>query len=194
MASDVSICTAALMLLGDKPIASLTEATDRATLCANIYPQAVDDILRSHPWNCAIKREILAPLSAAPSHDFQYQFQLPGDWLRMLEVGYQDDPLPYQIEGRRILANTNVLPVRYVKQTDEGEWDALLVYVMTKRMELDLSYPITKSTSLRDTLRQEFYAPAVGVLAKAKTVDGQENPPEDWLDSPFISARKGRRY
>jgi hypothetical protein len=194
MATDVSICTAALMLLGDKPIASLTQNTDRATLCANIYPQAVDDILRSHPWNCAIKREILAPLSAAPSHDFQFQFQLPGDWLRMLEVGYQDDPLPYQVEGRRILANTNVLPVRYVKQTDEGEWDALLVYVMTKRMELDLAYPITKSTSLRDTLRQEFYAPAVGVLSKAKTVDGQENPPEDWLDSPFINARKGRRY
>jgi hypothetical protein len=54
---------------------------------------------------------------------------------------------------------------------------------------MDLAYPITKSTSLRDSLKQEFYAKGVGIFARAKTVDGQENPPEDWNDSPFLNVR-----
>ncbi len=95
------------------------------------------------------------------------------------------------MEGTRIMANTNQLPLKYVADVTEGEWDTLLTHVMIKRMEMDLAYPITKSTSLRDSLKQEFYAKGVGVLAQAKTVDGQENPPEEWNDSPFLTVRGG---
>ena len=189
IASDIDICSAALLLLGADPIASLTENTKRATQCANIYPLARLDLLRMHPWNCAIKRVILAPLTEEPPFDWGFQFNKPGDWLRTLQVGNKDFPLDYEFEGNRILANTDTLPFRYVADVNEGNWDSNLVGVMIKRMEMDLAYPITKSASLRDSLKQEFYTRGVGVLARAKAVDGQENPPEEWNDSPLIAVR-----
>jgi hypothetical protein len=81
--------------------------------------------------------------------------------------------------------------LHYLASKDVSEWDANLANVMVRRMQLELAYPITKSASLRDVLRQEYYAKGVGVLAAAKSVDGQENPPEDFGDSPLIAVRGG---
>ena len=189
MATDVEICSNALVLLGDHPIASLADGTQRAVICANVYAIAKADILRRHNWNCTIRRVILAPEATTPPFDWRYQFARPDGWLRTVQVGRNGQLLEYAVEGVRIMANTNVLPLVYVANVNEGEWDALLTHVMIKRMEMDLAYPITKSTSLRDSLKQEFYAKGLGVLAQAKTVDGQENPPEDWADSPLARVR-----
>ncbi len=60
---------------------------------------------------------------------------------------------------------------------------------MTARMRLALAYPVTKSASLRDSMKEEFYRRGSGVLAMARAQDGQENPPEDWSDSPLLQAR-----
>lgn len=189
MATDIEICSNALLLLGAKPISSFSEVSDAARLCANTYPLAKRDILRRHNWGCCTKRVILSPEVAQPPFDWKYQFARPADWLRTLQVGYRGQEIDYVTEGVRVMANTNVLPLVYVAEVTEGEWDSLLTHVMVKRMEMDLAYPITKSTSLRDSLKQEFYARGVGVLAQAKTIDGQENPPEDWNDSPFLQVR-----
>jgi hypothetical protein len=191
MATDVSICSAALLKLGDKAIADLQESTARATICANLYPLAKLDILRRHPWNCAVRRVVLAPLADTPASDWSYQFPMPGDFLRLMQVGYLGQQLDYSFEGGRVLANVTALPIVYVANITEGDFDSLLVNVMTLRMEMELAYPITKSTSLRDSLKQEFYAPAVGVLATAKNIDGQENPPEEWASSSLIESRLG---
>ena len=187
MATDVSICSAALLKLGDKPIATLQENDRRAQLCANIYPLAKLDVLRSHPWNCAVKRVLLAPLAAPPAFSWRFQFTLPGELLRLMQVGYDGCQLDYQLEGGRILANTNSLPILYVADITEGLFDAKLVHVMTLRMEKDLAYPITKSTSLAEAKDAEYER----ALKRAKSIDGQETPPQDWGDSPFTQVRGG---
>lgn len=187
MATDVSICSAALLKLGDLPIATLNENTKRALLCANVYPLAKLDVLRAHPWNCCVKRVVLAPLVDAPAFSWRYQFTMPGDWLRTMQVGYDGCMLDYQFESNRILANTNVLPLMYVADVTEGEWDAKLVHVMTLRMEQDLAYAITKSASLAELKAREYEV----AFRRAKSIDGQENPPEEWNDSPFITVRGG---
>lgn len=186
-ATQVSICSAALMLLGDSPIADLSENSKRAQLCANVYPLARVEMLRAHPWNCAIKRAVLAPLSTTPAFEWPYQFNLPADLLRVLQVGLDGSPEDYRVEGRRILARGNTLRLSYVADVPEGQWDTLLVEVMTKRMVKDIAYPVTKSASLAEAKAREFEI----AFKRARSVDGQENPPEDWADSPFIAARGG---
>jgi len=56
MATEVSICSNALRRLGDDPITSLTDDTERARLCNAFYQDSRDLVLRSHPWNFAITR------------------------------------------------------------------------------------------------------------------------------------------
>jgi len=191
MASDVSICSAALALLGDAPISSLTEANrNAATLCSNIYPLAKAEVLRSHPWNCLTTRVVLSPEVTTPAFEWSYQFVKPGDCLRVISVGYDGSPEPYLMENGKILANTTVLRLLYVADKSEGNWDTQLVDVMVKRMAKDLAYPITKSATLAEAMAGEY----LRAMKRARSTDGQENPPEDWNDSPFIAARGGRGY
>jgi hypothetical protein len=46
MSTNVSICSAALMMLGDQPITSMTEDSDRAILARGLYDSARDQVLR----------------------------------------------------------------------------------------------------------------------------------------------------
>lgn len=189
MTSSVSICSNALLQVGARPISSLEEGNDPARLCANLYPQVRDAMLRAHPWNCAVKRVVLAPESTAPAFDYTSQFAIPGDMLRILSVGedgYQED---YQIEGNRILANTSALYLRYIYRNEtESSWDALLVDAVTAEMSARLAYPLTKSA----TLQQTMVGLARAALQRARTVDGQDNPPETLGDFPLLAARAGR--
>lgn len=189
MTSSVSICSNALLRVGAGTISSLEEANDRARLCANLYPQARDAMLRAHPWNCAVTRVVLAPESTAPAFDYAYQFTIPGDMLRILSVGLEGYAEDYQIEGNRILANTAAVYLRYIRRNEtESSWDALLIEAVTAEMAALIAYPLTKSA----TLQQTMVGLARAALQRARTVDGQDNPPETFGDFPLLAARAGR--
>lgn len=190
MATDLEICSKALILLGAAPIASLAEKTKAAQVCNNIYPLAMRAILRCHVWNCAIKRVALAPLVGTPvGGEWTYHFAKPGDLLRLLDVGtYGQDE--YTFEGNRILTNEPSLIIRYVAEVTEGAFDSLLTDLMVARMAADMAYPITKSASVAQVKQAEYER----ALKLAKAIDGQENPPEQLGDSPFLQVRGGSRY
>ncbi len=186
MAGAISICSNALLQLGDDPIASFTEATKRARLCSNLWPQVRDDLLRQHLWRCAQKRVVLAPEATAPAFDWDHSFLLPGDWVRTVQVGKRGEHLDYETEGRRILANVTELKLVYIAESsDPSQWDDALVDAACAEMVARLAYPITQSSSLAELKRKE----ATLALRVAKALSGQDNEPEDWGDSPFTDVR-----
>lgn len=186
MATSVSICSNALLMLGAQTINSLSETSDRAQLCANIYPQARDNVLRSHFWNCAIKRISIAPDADAPAYDYANQFTLPNDWLRTVSVGQYGREADYKTEGRKILCDESPLLLRYVfRNTDERTWDAGLVDVMTLAVAADIAYATTGSASMAQLMQQNF----AQALRQAKAIDGQDDPPEVLGDFALIQSR-----
>lgn len=187
-ATDVSICSNASLLLGGNPINSLTENTDRARLASNLFPVVRDYVLRRHPWNCAVKRVVLSPDSDAPAFDWAYQFTLPSDYMRALSVGQAGEEVEYKIEGRKLLSDDNPCYLRYVYRNDiPASWDDMLVYAMTVSMRAVMAYPITQSTSLEQLIEQELK----DVLKQARAVDGQDETPETFGDSPLLASRFG---
>ncbi|EPH0596582.1 MULTISPECIES: hypothetical protein [Klebsiella/Raoultella group] len=186
MASSISICSNALLALGAHPINSFDEASEHARLCSNIYPTVRNDLLRKHPWNCAVKRVVLSPSSTAPAFGFGYQFPLPGDLIRILSVGREYEDIGYRVEGNRLLANQNVIYLRYLfRNEDESTWDSSLVNLAEAFMAAKLAYAVTGSASLRDSLTQE----AAYLLRQAKSIDGQEEPPETLDGYPTYESR-----
>src|SRR5687767_8610617 len=144
MSTEVAICSNALVLLGGKAIASLTENTPGASAAANLYPSIRNAILRSHPWNCATKRVALAPNVTAPAFDWDYAFDLPGDWLRTLSVGEVGTDVPYAMEGRQIFSDDNPCYLRYLwRNTNPANWDDLLIDAVTIALAARLALPIT---------------------------------------------------
>lgn len=177
MTTAIGICSAALLQFGKAPINSFAEPGDTARLCANLYPIERDALLRENDWNFAKKRVLLAPTVDAPVYGFQATFALPSDFLRLISVGDWSVGMPYcgqfKVEGRSILASGAMLPLLYVFRNDlEATWDSRAVELMTARMMWKLAYPVTQSTSLRDTLRDEYNAMA----RAARAIDAQENP------------------
>lgn len=190
MATKVSICSNALLLLGAKTINSLDEDSDRAQLAANLYESARDDMLRSHPWNCAVKRVILAPDTEAPAFDYSAQFTLPGDWLRTLSVGQEGYEVDYKHESGKILAGGTSLPLRYIFRNDnEATWDAMLVRAMELKMAAEMAYPITQSAAMADAMNNQLQFH----LKKARAVDGQDDPPQTLGDFALLNSRFGGR-
>lgn len=190
MVSKVSICSNALLMLGADPINSLADTSDQAVLCKNLYPVTRDSVLRAHPWNCAIKRVVLAPNATAPLFDYANSFNLPSDWLRTLSVGEDGSAIDYVSEGRQLLSDESSLSLRYVfRNEDENTWHAGLVEAVTLAMAHRLAYPVTSSTSMMDSKMNELQM----FLKRARAEDGQEDPPETMGDFPLLASRLSRR-
>lgn len=186
MASDVSICSNALVMLGGAPFSSFDEPKPHVRAAAVLYPSVRDDVLRLHSWNCAVKRDQLAPMAIPPAFDFTQQFALPGDWLRTLQVGRNGCPIAYRTEGQRILASVDLLPLVYVfRNYVEDSWSTNLIHVMELAMAAKLAYTVTASSSLRDSQRDEY----MRELKVAKAIDGQDDPPEEFAAGTFVESR-----
>lgn len=135
--SPVQICNAALRKLGAERISSLNEINKRAKLCKGAYDDLRREVLRAHPWNFAIAREELPRQAASPEYQFDYQFQLPANCIRVL--GTNEDRLnplgdvlgdsltKYKIEGRLLLTNTvsSIIPASCSISDHNNEVDCL---------------------------------------------------------------------
>jgi len=190
MATGVSICSNALVMLGAKTINDFNEPVDRAKIAANLYPTIRDSLLRTHPWNCTIKRVLLAPDATPPAFGYANQFELPADFLRVLEVGQNGCQIDYLVEGRSIMADATSIELRYVYLNEvENTWDANLVELLTLAMAAAMAYPITQSAALQANFEQKL------TMAKkvARAVDGQEDPPQTLGDERLYASRFGGR-
>lgn len=181
MASDVEIANNALSMLGDDPITSLADDTERARLVNRIYPQTRDAVLRSHPWNCAITRATLGRLSTAPAFGWLYQYALPTDPYCLRVLALNDDEAcadsgdEFKVEGKALLTNTTTANIRYIQRiTDPAQYDALLYEALSAKLAAKMAYPITKSQATA----QAMLATYNGMLREARTIDGQEGSPD----------------
>jgi len=192
MATEVSICANALRRLGDDPIVSLTDDTERARLCNAFYSEARDEVLRSHPWNFAITRQQLSQLSTTPLYQYSYQYALPTDphCLRVLEMEYSD--YVFKIEhlagtGRVLLTDEGTAKIIYIARiTDTAQFDPLFIDTLTAKMSVDLAYPVTGSVQLQQNMQKLFESK----LREARSVDGQEGFQDDLVSPTFTDFRK----
>lgn len=185
----VSLCSNAFVRLGANPINDANENNDRARLVA-LYDNLRDSLLRSHVWNCAVKRVILAPDTATPVFDFTNKFVLPSDWLRTMQVGQKDERLDYRIEAGYILADTDTLYLRYIYRNEvEATWDTMLIEAMELTLVHAFAYAITQSSAAKDGARDDLQK----FLKTAQAVDGIEEPAETFGDSYLINSRYASR-
>ena len=192
MATEVSICSNALRRLGDDPITSLTDDTERARLCNSFYADARDACLRSHPWNFAITRASLAQLSATPVYGFDYQFALPTDpfCLRVLAMEFEDYVFKVEnlsTQGRVLLTDQETAKIIYIARvTDATLFDSLFVDTLVAKLAADLAYPVTNSLKVQEQMYKLFQLK----LSEARSIDGQEGFIDDLVSDTFTDFRK----
>lgn len=183
MTSIVAVCNRALSKIGDELIImSLNDETKPARYCKALYADTRDFVLRSYPWRFALKRYVLAPLKEKPLFGYDYQFVVPSDCLRVWKTR---DRQPYQVEGRRILADRDVFAFTGISRIEDATlFDPMFVEAFSLRLAAELAVPLTASVSLKENLTKEYQQ----FVQQAKTASAMEGiqdvyTPQGWLEA-----------
>lgn len=193
MASEVSICNVALLRLGHDTITSLSDATRGARVMNGLYAETRDSLLRSHPWNFAVRRVDLALLSDTPTFEFAYQFALPDDCLKVIRTEDEaaGSAYEYRIEGlsdgsRVLLYDSDTCGLEYIAQvTDPNQMDVSFRDAFAARLAAEACMLLTDNA----TLAKNLWDAAELKLRMAMTADAQEGTPRDIIADEWVRAR-----
>lgn len=185
MATDIDICNSALIFLGVEPISSLSDATKQAVLCNAKYQKVKKRVLKAHPWNFAIYRETLTDNGNTPDHEFGFEFDMPADCLRIIQVYDHFDEFGYRIEANKLLSNQQTLKVKYIKNVAESEFTEDFAELLALELAVDLSYFLVQSEPVRQGIRDMLKER----LRDTRSFDAQEGTPEDINADEFLKAR-----
>ncbi|WP_237763927.1 hypothetical protein [Terrimicrobium sacchariphilum] len=174
---------------------SLDDRTPEAALCNRFYDQTRDEVLQSHPWNFAIKRATLSLLADAPAFGWAYQYQLPSDCLRILQLNgyqvYQADGR-FDIEGGRMMTNCDTAQVRYIARVTDGTlFPPLFVEALALKLATRLAKPITGSASEVERLKTEYERITKPLAMRMDAAEGKPLVKLPWANSRFVRARFG---
>lgn len=197
MATQVGLINRALARIGEARIVQINEDSDRAQTIRDIWDDVRQAAIRSHPWNFAVRRAILAPVDGAPVYGFSYRFRRPQadndhqGWQRTLGVFDDADErvrATYRSEGPYLLADVTTLYMRFIADiTNVNNWDSLFREAMMLKLAAELAIQLANSNSLRDSLQKE----ASAAFARARSVDGIDEPPDDIPMGTWEIARFG---
>ena len=148
--SKVQIANLALMHVGEKSITSFTDGSNAANTINQVYDVVRDAVLTDHPWNFAVKRIIPSLDATAPVYGFTYRFDLPTDYLRLLEI---DENHEYKISGLFIECDVNPIKIKYIAKNDTAiEYDPLFVQALALRLSSTICERLTQSSNLSKDL------------------------------------------
>lgn len=186
MASKVDIANLALNILSEAPITSFTDDIKGARVINLLFDSSRDAVLRLHPWNFAVGRQVLAQKVETPPFGYARIFALPSDYLRLLRLNDGKDD--YRIEADGLLSDVSTAQLRYVKRvTDTARFDPLFVQALAAHLAAEGAMAITNSQSIKAQAQQEFREK----LQEARSVDGIENFPEVMFATTFLEVFVG---
>ena len=182
--SVVQIVNNALVKLGANAILSLTEDSEAARAANLIYEQIRDAVLRDHVWNFAKKRIELAKDSDTPAFEFSFQYTLPSDCLRVLQM--EDLDMIYKIESGKLLTDESPAKILYVSRVEDVNlFDSMFVEALSARISAESAVTLAESNSLYQNMMEMYQRK----ILDARSMDAQESGGQDeivadtWLGS-----------
>lgn len=179
--SKTDVFNLALMKVGAARCVSENDAAEGPRAISAMWDAYRDAEMAAHPWTFAKARAALPALSEAPAFGWAAAYQLPSDYLSLIQVGdsfvfYSDQYATFEIEGQTILANeASPLLIRYVRRLENvGLWSPLFVDVFACRLAAELAEPRTQDLNKRSQAWQE-YKRAITVARRRNAI---EQPPQ----------------
>lgn len=186
--SKVDICNSALVKIGAQVISEFSNSTPAGAMCVALYDLCRKEVLRSHPWNFAIKRFNLSEQATAPTWGPGNAFPLPADCLRVLDVEDNDIDWYEEIVGgvKCIITDSSTCKIKYISNIETtGLFDANFDEALAYRIAKDLAIPLTSSSTLREQMERAFDRH----VAQARSFDAQVGTPQQVIAGDWINSR-----
>ena len=202
-ATDISICSRALVTLGARPISSfLATEGDSAVLCASIYPGLKDGIMASFPWRGLMFKKELTREATAPIGEWDYSYLLPGDMLSMPHAVFREtaETVPehdFEIFNQKLYTRFERILVDYTASgVSESVWPAYFVDLMVTCVCAEIAFAVTDQQSVADNWTARAYgSPSQnkrgGAMAAAMAISSQGSGNIGFNNTAFIDARAG---
>jgi hypothetical protein len=188
MSARIDAVNFALQFLGEQPITSLDDDSDRALTMKSFYYIAKDAVLEDANWTFATKRFQPVRNAVNPAWGWNYSYTIPPDITRVTLVlrswgsssvaPYYYDSFPEEaksahvIEGNEILTNDDPIYCLGIREMeDEGGYSPLFLEAFAAKLAYLAALPITASMQKQQAALALF----TGVIRSAKTRDGQQN-------------------
>lgn len=172
MPSKTDIANMALHRVGAQRIMDLNDADSKsARVLRDFFEPAIREVGRLAEWQCLKRRATLGQLSAAPAFGWDYAYQLPVDFIRLVKlngVDYRGQPgNDHEIEGRTLLTDQTEAKVEYIAyKEDTADYDPLFIKAVVAKLAAEIAVPIRQDEALAARLMAEFESLA---LPKART-------------------------
>lgn len=192
----LSICSAALVLCGEKPMNSLTDNRYGAAVCAALFDMTYENELQSNRWRFACKKAQLAQVNVTPPNEWLYCFQLPADMLLPIGIWGVAPDRSYEIYSDKIYTNITsnpgpinstapVLTFDYMYKPDPSTVPSYFSLLMTYALAKDMIKPITEDNNAVQVMTAKYNRQkAVSMYA-----DAQGRPNRPLQHNPFTQVR-----
>ena len=180
----IDISNLALTKTGGMPIQDINDPYDEnARLCKLIFDPVLEEALREYPWNFSLDMTTLSQIAEEPEFDWQYKYQLPNDYIRIIRTENED---PYKIMGGELYTDITPCKVLYQKTiSDLNMVDSSFAIALSTELAVRLSYTLTQSRAQTDALIQE----AKYAWTKARNIDSAESPLDRVQQSKWLEGR-----
>jgi hypothetical protein len=155
------------------------------------YPQALEELIRTHTWNCTKVRAELTT-SDYSGHGWEKEADIPADSIRLIGLTNTDSfyrwlqpNVEWSVESGLILSNDTDNFLLYQKVPDFDDMDALFV----RALYTLIASKIIIGLGSKATSRQELVAELEQIIMpEARRVNGFEGYENALIDSEWLEA------
>ena len=207
MATQLGLYNAALLLIGERSIASLNEQREPRRVLDSVWDLKADGtsgfvnfVLESGQWKFAIKTvKLQVSPDVVPAFGYKYAFKQPVDYVRITGLSldeYMSLPVnEYQAEGLYWFLDQKDVYLSYVSNSAPvcgvglAEWPPHF----TQYAETMLASRICKRLTGNDTMWKDLVALTAKYLTAAHSIDGMAGPTRFLPPGAWVQSRGGRR-
>ena len=201
--SDISICSQALVRLGDDAISAFDE-TFGGQICGKVYPFVRRRVLISYPWRVTlIKSKQLNKLTQEPNSEWRNAYQLPPDLFFGPRTVWNSSPgensnkSPHQrfeIFEKTLLADIENVKIDYQIDVKEENMPIHMVEMMVLAIRAEIAFAVTDQQNTTDNALIVAFGSATdlgrgGYFREATRLDAQTRPPSRQRNFPLTAVR-----
>lgn len=197
----LDIFNGALRVLGERKLATLTEAREPQRVLTDIWNEGKGStraMLEKGLWNFACRSQQLTySPSITPPFGYQFAFNKTSDWVRTAQVcsdPYYNDPLTqYDDEAGYLFANLPNIYVKFVSDdaaygNNYSLWPQAFIEYYEHYMAWRSCFRITQNKGKQDDIERDM--DHLGI--KARNLNAMDEPAKFFPQGSWSSARQGR--
>lgn len=185
--TSINICSRALSKLGVEGIVSFEDGTAEAEIAQSLYSLIRDGLLSSYPWSFAVAQKRLPRLKDAPVADYQYVYQMPNDYLRIISAGSgaRGRGIEYRISGNTLQTNSSEVIITYIYRVLEEDFPPFFCEVLTSKLAAEFCLSLLDDNAKANGLAKK----AEDDIGKARLIDAQQATPKKFEDFTLLEVR-----